>query len=430
MTGKRPRVFYGWLIVIVSAVGLFLGAPLVIFSFSVFFKPLVVNFHASRAAVSFAFSLMNIVGALWIPLSGVLIDRLGAKRVIIWMTLFYGLTLIAALWVGNSIWQLYLFFSILGIALSSGPVPVPYGAVISHWFNRHRGLALGLAMLGIGVGSVVVPVAAQRLITHFGWRITYALFGGAVLLVPLPIVAALLRNDPAELGLQPDGDETAPGSLLSPQSKHGITWHEIWHSPVFWMLICIFSLTGACVHGAIIHMSAIFTDRGVSAEHAALAASLIGAALIVGRLGSGYLLDHFFAPRVAILFYGATTLGLAMLWAGRSGTPALAASFLVGLGMGAEVETMGYMISRYFGLRAFGTAFGLAFGAFMLAGAAGVLLMGAGYDRFHSYTVPLAAFCGAMLLALLLLSRLGPYRYGVTREVSPPLEPVQVSSGA
>ena len=430
MTSKRPRIFYGWLIVVVSAVGLFLGAPLVIFSFSVFFKPLVVNFHASRAAVSFAFSLMNTVGALWIPLSGVLIDRLGARRVIIWMTLFYGLILIAALWVGNSIWQLYLFFSILGIALSSGPVPVPYGAVISHWFNRHRGLALGLAMLGIGVGSIVVPVVAQRLITLFGWRITYALFGGAVLLVPLPIVAALLRNDPAELGLQPDGDETAPGSLLSPQGKQGMTWHEIWHNPAFWLLICIFSLTGACVHGAIIHMSAIFTDRGVSAEHAALAASLVGAALIVGRLGSGYLLDHFFAPRIAILFYGATTLGLAMLWAGTSGTPALAASFLVGLGMGAEVETMGYMISRYFGLRAFGTAFGCTFGAFMLAGAAGVLLMGEGYDRFHSYTVPLAGFCGIMVLALLLLTRLGPYRYGVTREASPPLGPVQVSAGA
>lgn len=430
MTSKRPRIFYGWLIVVVSAVGLFLGAPLVIFSFSVFFKPLVVNFHASRAAVSFAFSLMNTVGALWIPLSGALIDRLGARRVIIWMTLFYGLILIAALWVGNSIWQLYLFFSILGIALSSGPVPVPYGAVISHWFNRHRGLALGLAMLGIGVGSIVVPVVAQRLITLFGWRITYALFGGAVLLVPLPIVAALLRNDPAELGLQPDGDETAPGSLLAPQGKQGMTWHEIWHKPAFWLLICIFSLTGACVHGAIIHMSAIFTDRGVSAEHAALAASLVGAALIVGRLGSGYLLDHFFAPWIAILFYGATTLGLAMLWAGTSGTPALAASFLVGLGMGAEVETMGYMISRYFGLRAFGTAFGCTFGAFMLAGAAGVLLMGEGYDRFHSYTVPLAGFCGIMVLALLLLTRLGPYRYGVTREASPPLGPVQVSAGA
>jgi MFS family permease len=430
MTSKRPQVFYGWLIVGVSAAGLFLGAPLVVFSFSVFFKPLVLNFHASRAAVSFAFSLSNIVGALWIPLSGMLIDRLGAKRVIIATTLFYGLTLISALWVGSSIWQLYLFFSVLGIALSSGPAPVPYGVVISHWFNRHRGLALGLSMLGIGVGSVVVPILAQRLITMFGWRITYAVFGGAVLLLPLPIVAALLQNDPAQRGLQPDGDEAAPSSLLSSQDKQGMTWHEIWHSPMFWMMICIFSLVGACVHGAIIHMSAIFTDRGVSAERAAMAASLVGAALIVGRLGSGYLLDHFFAPRVAILFYGATTLGLAILWAGKSGTPALAASFLIGLGMGAEVETMGYMISRYFGLRAFGTAFGHAFGAFMLAGAAGVLLMGEGYDRFHSYTAPLAGFCGAMVLALLLLSRLGPYRYGVAREVNPPLEPVQVSSSA
>jgi MFS family permease len=430
MTSKRPRVFYGWWIVVVSAAGLFLGAPLVVFSFSVFFKPLVVNFHASRAAVSFAFSLTNIVGALWIPLSGMLIDRLGAKRVIIWMTLFYGLILTSVLWVGSSIWQLYLFFSLVGIGLSSGPSPVPYGALISHWFNRRRGLALGLAMLGIGVGSVVAPILAQRLITIFGWRITYALFGVAVLLVPLPIAAALLQNDPAQRGLQPDGDESVPGSLLSSQDKQGMAWREIWHSPVFWMLICIFSLTGACVHGAILHLSAIFTDRGVSAENAALAASLVGAALIVGRAGSGYLLDHFFAPRVAILFYGATTAGLAMLWAGRSGTPALAASFLVGLGMGAEVETMGYMISRYFGLRAFGTAFGCAFGAFMLAGAAGVLLMGAGYDRFHSYTVPLAVFCVAMLLALLLLSRLGPYRYGVASEASSPLEPVQVSSGA
>jgi MFS family permease len=430
MTSKRPRVFYGWLIVVVSAVGLFLGAPLVVFSFSVFFKPLVLNFHASRAAVSFAFSLSNTVGALGIPLSGMLVDRLGAKRVIIATTLCYGLILISALWVGSSIWQLYLFFSVLGIALSSGPAPVPYGVVISHWFNRHRGLALGLAMLGIGVGSVVVPILAQRLITMLGWRITYAVFGGAVLLLPLPIVAALLQNDPAQSGLLPDGDETVPSSLLSPQDKQGMTWHEIWHSPMFWMMICIFSLVGACVHGAILHMSAVFTDRGVSAERAAIATSMVGVALIVGRLGSGYLLDHFFAPRVAILFYGATTLGLTILWAGNSGTPALAASFLVGLGMGAEVETMGYMISRYFGLNAFGTAFGCAFGAFMLAGAAGVLLMGEGYDRFHSYTVPLAGFCGAMVLALLLLSRLGPYRYGVTREANTPLEPVQVSSGA
>src|SRR5579884_1194369 len=108
MIKKRPRLFYGWLIVFVCAVGLFVGAPLMIFSFSVFFKSLVADFHASRAAVSFAFSLFNGVGALWLPGTGMLIDRFGAKRVIVVSTLIYGLVLCSALLVGTRLWQLYV----------------------------------------------------------------------------------------------------------------------------------------------------------------------------------------------------------------------------------------------------------------------------------------------------------------------------------
>lgn len=416
--------------VCVSAAGLFLGAPLLVFSFSVFFKSLVVDFHASRAAVSFAFSLFNIVGALWIPGTGMLIDRYGARRVIVPSTILFGMILISAIWLGSGIWQFYFFYAALGIAMTSGPAPVPYSVVISHWFNRHRGIALGLAMMGIGVGSIVVPLVAARLIAMFGWRMAYAIFGGAVLLLPLPVIAGFLQNDPAQRGLQPDGDESAQGSTLPPQDKQGLSWHEIWHSPTFWLMICVFSLTGASVHAGILHMSALLTDRGLSVERAAFATSLIGAALIVGRLGSGYLLDHFFAPRVAILFYGAATLGMAILWAGSAGKIALVAAFLVGLGMGAEAETMGYMISRYFGLRAFGSAYGHAFGAFMISGAAGVLLMGAGFDHFHSYDLPLAGFCIAMVIALGLLTRLGPYRYGLAAQKDPSMDPVQVPSSA
>jgi MFS family permease len=430
MTSKRPRIFYGWLIVFVSAVGLFLGPPLLVFSFSVFFKPLVVDFHASRASVSLAFSLFNLVGALLIPCTGMAIDRFGAKRVILAFTLLYGVVLCSALWVGASLWQLYLFFIILGTAMASGPAPVPYGVVISHWFNRRRGLALALSMMGIGIGSVVVPMVAQRLISMFGWRSSFAIFGGAVLLMPLPVIAALLQNDPAQRGLRPDGDGQNQLSPLPPQQKQSLPWRDIWHSPTFWVLICIFSLTGASVHGVVLHLSAILTDGGVTAERAAMATSLVGAAVIVGRLGSGYLLDRFFAPRVAILFYSFTAVGLAMLCMGIHGNLALVASFLTGLGMGAEVESMGYMMSRYFGLTAFGTAYGFAFGAYMVSGSAGVLLMGAGYDRFHSYTVPLAGFLVAMVLALILLARLGEYRYGVEAEGNQAIDPVPVPSSA
>jgi predicted MFS family arabinose efflux permease len=419
MSSKRPRLFYGWFVVLLSAIGLFLGPPLMVFGFSVFLKPMVADFHATRAAVSFAFSIFNLVGALSIPFTGIAIDRLGAKRVILAFTLLFGVSLCTALWVGDSLWQLYLFFTVTGIAMASGPAPVSHGVVISHWFNRHRGLALSLSMMGIGIGSVVVPILAQHLILLVGWRATFAIFGGAVLLVPLPVMAAWLRNDPAERGLQPDGDETPALSGVSPQGKVGMSWREIWHSPTFWLLVCIVSLAGASVHGVALHVVAILTDRGLSASRAAAASSVVGAAVIAGRLGSGFLLDHIFAPRVAMLFYGASVLGIVILATGGHGGLGLAAAFLAGVGMGAEVECMGYMMSRYFGLASFGTAYSVAFGAFMISGSAGVLWMGAGYDRFHSYTVPLVGLGIAMALSLILLTRLGPYRYAVDTQPDP-----------
>ena len=129
-----------------------------------------------------------------------------------------------------------------------------------------------------------------------------------------------------------------------------------------------------------------------------------------------------------MFFYGGAALGIGILGVGISGNVALAAAFLAGLGMGAEVEVMGYMMSRYFGLRAFGTAYGHAFGAFMISGAVGVTLMGAGYDHFHSYAVPLAGLCGAMILAVILLTRLGPYEYGVDPERIPAIVSEQLPS--
>jgi MFS family permease len=426
-TSTRSGFFYGWWIVVVCAIGLFLGAPLLVFSFSVFFKSLVVDFHASRAEVSFAFSLFNFVGAIWLPVVGTLIDRFGAKRVILPSAVLYGLVLIVALWVGSSLWQLYLLFALMGITVTSGVAPVPYGVIISHWFNRRRGLALSLAMMGIGIGSIVVPIFAQRLITTFGWRGAFAIFGALVLLIPLPILKVFLVNDPGQRGLGPDGDEKAQDSPLRAARKQGMSWSAIWRDPYYWTMICIFSLAGASVHGAVLHMASIFTDRGVSAERAAIATSLVGAAVMLGRLGAGYLLDRIFAPRVAILLYGAGVLGIGILWTGNTGILALAGAFLAGGSMGAEVEVMGYMISRYFGLAAFGSSFGNAFAAFMISGSAGVLLMGAGYDRFHSYRTPLGVLCGAMLLSMILLTRFGPYRYGVEVKTSLPAE---VQSGA
>ncbi|MGB7845338.1 MAG: MFS transporter [Candidatus Acidiferrum sp.] len=289
---------------------------------------------------------------------------------------------------------------------------------MSHWFNRRRGLCLGLMMLGIGVGAIVVPFAAQRLIAMFGWRAAYAICGGAVLVIALPLAAAFLRNDPKDKGLLPDGiaeaDENAQPKERGRASVEGLTWQETWHSSTFWLLVTSFFLAGASLHACVLHMPALLTDRGVSAQGAAAASSVVGFALMIARVGTGYLLDRFFAPRLAAFFFCAAAAGIGVLLFGAAGKIALGAGFLIGMGMGAEGDIIAYSLSRYFGLKAFGTAFGYAFGAFVLAGALGALLMGVGFDFTRSYTVPLAGFFVTMLMAAGLMTRLGPYCYAAT----------------
>lgn len=204
-SSKRTKFFYGWWIVFTAALGLCLGGPpIAVFSFGVFFKSLVHEFHASRAAISFAFTLYNFFGAMCVPLVGRLIDRFGTRKVILPGTVLFALILISGRALGTGLWQFYLFYAALGL-IGSSTSPVPYGVVVSHWFNRRRGLALGFTMVGIGLGAILVPLLAQRFIAAFDWRMAYALFGSIMLLIPFPVVAALLRNEPAERGLLPDG---------------------------------------------------------------------------------------------------------------------------------------------------------------------------------------------------------------------------------
>ncbi|MDP9089840.1 MAG: MFS transporter [Pseudomonadota bacterium] len=409
---RRPRIFYGWWVVVAAAVGLFLSTgSIVVLSFGVFFNPLSRDFHASRAAVSLAYTLHNIIVALLTPLLGRLIDRVGARRVILIGTAIFGLILLSSEILGSRLAFLYIFYAVLGLVAGTTS-PVPYGVVVSHWFNRRRGLALGLIAVGLGLGGIFVPLLAQRLIATFGWRTAYATLGGAALLISLPIVGACLLDDPKQKGLQADGSVSAQTPEQDAKRDEGLSWHETRRHPTFWLMIAAFFLAGTSLMGCILHLPALLTDRGVSAQGAALASSLVGVALMLGRLGTGYLLDRVFAPRLAMLFFGGAAVGIALLWVGTEGKISLLAAFLLGLGMGAEVDIIAFMMSRYFGMRALGTAFGYGFGSYVLAGALGVWVMGAGFDLAHSYSVPLGGFFIAMLAAIGLIARLGPYRYG------------------
>lgn len=416
-TKTRPRLFYGWWVVVTSALGLFLGPiPIVVFSFGIFLKPLAQEFHSGRGKISLALTCTTTILALGLPFAGRLIDRFGARRVILPSTLMVGLILLSAYFCSSRIWQLYVLYLAVGVA-GCGVGPVPYCTVISHWFDKYRGLALGFMMLGLGAGAVIMPSAAQYLIARFGWRLTFAISGAAILLIAVPVIAIFLKDRPMANG--------AGGWGLGPGG--GLSWREAWHAPTFWLLFFAFILVSASVQGCFTHIAAILADRGTSAQAAALATSLFGGGLLVGRTGLGYLLDRFFAPRVAAVVFGCAASGIALLHS-DSQELAFAATFFIGLGLGAEVDIMAYLTSRYFGLRAFGTIYGVIFAGFGLAAGLGTYLMGAAFDATGSYTFTLVLFCVATLFGAALMLRLGPYRYQIglqaRQDASSGLQPV------
>lgn len=304
------------------------------------------------------------------------------------------------------------FLLSLGVA-GCGAGVVSYSDVIAHWFDRYRGLALGFTMLGLGAGALITPSVAQYLIARFGWRLTFGIVGAAMLVITLPVVTTFLAERPEPRGLLPDGSSTAISSSPRTYADPGLDWRKALRVRTFWLLFCAFVLISASVQACLTHITAIFTDRGIPAQTAALATSLFGGGLLIGRAGSGYLLDRFFAPRVAAVIFCCAALGMGVLAMTGSRQLAFVATLFVGLGLGAEVDTMAYLTSRYFGLRSFGTIYGFAFAGFGLAGGFGAYLMGAAYDAAASYTIALVVFCMATLVGAALMMCLGPYRYQV-----------------
>lgn len=409
---KDSRVFYGWWIVLVAGVGLFMGyVPIIGFTFSVFFNPLSREFDWSRAEVSLAFSLSLLALSLALPLAGRLVDRFGARRVILSSAALFGLGLMSFYLLSPCLWHFYAVYLVLGM-VGSGVSPVPYYNVVSHWFDKRRGLALGLAMAGAGLGHFVLPSLAYLLIAELGWRVAYVVLGLMVMFVTIPVVGLFLKETPQSLGLWPDGAAGARAALVREgDQRQGLTWREARGTGTFWLMCAAFFLVSTCLTGCLIHMVPMLTDRGLSAQSAAFAVSLIGGATLLGRLGTGYMLDRFFASHVAFILFCGAALGVFLLWSGASEALAFAAAILVGLGMGAEGDLMAYLVGRYFGLRAFGEIYGYVLAIYTLGALLGPVLMGLNFDLLGSYHSVLGIFVLATLLGAGLMTRLGPYAW-------------------
>ena len=376
----------GWRVALASGMGVLVSfGSLLVYTFGIFLKPLTGEFGWSREAASLAFGIAAIMLAVCSPVLGYLLDRVGARRVILPCMIVFGCAFASLAVLTHRLWHLYAIFAILG-AVGNGTAHLAYTRAVSTWFDRHRGMALALVMAGGAVGAIVLPPAAQALIQSLGWRGGFAILGAMVLAVGLPVVVPLVRERP---GFERERRVETGGATVG----------QALRSRAFWILMVVLFLFSIGQNGAMTHLSALLTDRGVSPRDAAIAVSLMGAASLVGRLVAGWLLDRFFAPRVAFCVFGLAALGIFILSSAHSLVMGSLAAILVGSGMGGEADMTPYILSRYFGLKSFSVLYGFSWTGYAVAGAIGPVWMGRAFDTTASYQALAVKLSALTLLA-------------------------------
>jgi len=383
--------YAGWRVVLAAHFGvMFSFGSLLVFTFSVFLKPLTAEFSWSREQVSGAFGIAAMTVAVASPMLGRLLDRYPPKPIVLACFLVFGGAFASLSLLTPNLWHLYATFVALGL-VGNGTTQMGFSGAVSSWFMHRRGMALAVVMAGTGIGSMVLPPLAQALISNVGWRGAYLILGGMVLLAGLPLTAMFLRRRPRAPGESVNGG----GTSTSIRSALG--------TRIFWILVATLFLSSIAANGAITHLAALLTDRGVLPAQAALVASALGGASFTGRLVTGALLDRFFGPRVAFGLLVLMAGGILLLANAGTFGEGLAAAILIGFGLGGEADVTPYLLTRYFGLGSFSTLYGLTWTFYAVAGGIGPVVLGRMFDVTQSYTSILSVLSIPTLLSAILM---------------------------
>jgi MFS family permease len=410
-TQRNPGIFYGWWLVLVTFGILLLGAGYGMYSFTVLAIRLEEQFGWSRTAVMGSASAWAICFGLSSPLVGYCLDRFGARRTMAFSVVVAGLAYLLMSRM-SSLWMLYAGSFIAGGSVA-GFTLVPAQTLMSHWFNRFRGRAMGLTMLGTGCGGLAFPPLINAIVEATDWSNGYLLGTGVLWIGVLPLVVLFVRSTPSELGLLADGAAAAEeGAQSTAQATTGVPLKVAVTLGAFWlfvvMVVChTFSGSATNLH---FHPFAIHSgfDHQVAANFLGLA---IGFSML-GRIGGGFLADRFnprylmvangclFASAIAVLAVGIVELGI------TSTAPLYAFAPLFGLGLGGSVVITPVFVGRCFGLLSFGKILGFINMGFALGVAVGPTLLGRLFDVTGGYRIGLwivfAAFAASALIPLLI----------------------------
>ena len=409
-TPSRPPLsvpfFYGWFIVALSflanltAAGI-RSAP------SVLIHPLEAEFGWSRTAIAAAASLNLLLLGLFAPIGGWLIDRIGARRVVLGCLTTIAIGLVGTVFI-QELWQLILLWGVV-LGMATGVTPALGASIASRWFVHRRGLAVGIMTNANAAGQVVYLPLLMAIIVGFGWRIALLAMAAASAVL-LPAIWFWMRDHPAEVGLEPYRSE----ALAATGQQHAyprrdirpMSISEVFKTPTFWILSGCFSICGMTANGLIgTHLIPHAIERGIPQLTTAAAVGIMGGASFIGTTFSGWLVDRIDPRKVLSVVYGLRGLSLFILPFVNESTALFVFAMIYGLDWYASGPATTAILACSFGVEKLGRIFGLVFVFHQLGGASAAILGGWVRVYFGDYRIAfLVGGCLGLIAAGLALT--------------------------
>ena len=413
-SARAPGIFYGWRIVAVGVLLAAFSSGSAFYAFGLFIVPFNEEFGWTRGNVSGAISLHFLIVGLCGPFAGRIIDRFGARYLVIGGVGIAGAAYVALSMV-SSLPALYATWALLAVGTALFGV-VPIGVMVSQWFDRQRGLAMGIAMIGIGLGGLVFAPIIGAVIDATGWRTAAVILGALLLTIPVPFALFIIRRSPADMGLGRDGDPIPPSDTapdpIQPRTlgSDGVatastTMGAAIRTPAFWLISGAFFLASTATVGVLQHQASFLRDYALAPSLAALGVGVTSGIGSAGKLFFGYLADRLPVRYAALLSFGCQATGLSLLLTTQQTWAIWAYIVLFGIGMGAIVVLVPLLVAEVFGTSAFGVLFGSVNAVQGLGLALGPFAAGVVFDTWGSYTIAFQAslvlYAGAATLVFL-----------------------------
>ncbi|MBD3648316.1 MAG: MFS transporter, partial [Pseudomonadales bacterium] len=380
---KSSSLYYGWKIVAVAFVVDFIAVGFFFYSYGVFFKALATEFGGSRLDVSIGITLVNVVSAILAPFLGRMLDVYPIKYIIVAGILAKSAGFVLLSLIGSQ-WQLYL---VLATLIGVGTVAMgglSTAKLVTNWFSKKRGTALGVATMGISLSGVAMPPISAWLIENYGWRTGFQVFAFITFVVVLPVVLRYVVSRPEHMGLNVDNIRTTDTVQPVVKHPHWSTRAALGHWN-FWIVVLVFGLMFCSMGATLTHMVPRVTDLGFTLVEAAPILSFAAGAGVLGKVAYGWITDHWNVRYAVLTAIAAQVTGNVLLlihgdyiWIATGGA-------IFGFGMGGIVPIHGSMVSELFGQQGFGFIMGLMRPAMMPLQVAGIPFAGWIFDITGSY---------------------------------------------